>query len=254
VTLICCFEEATAIALAAGMLELLQKLHDKGFIHRDIKPANFVMSGRGAAMGGSAGGGGEGRRSNRGEGRLCLIDFGLAAAFEEEAKVERERGKSSTWGKQFFGTVLFASVRAHNGEAQSFRDDLEALVYVFAFFANGGLPWSGTSNPDKVLAMKLSALDSILAGECEKGGAKFGQQACDVCGGGKATGRVIRELLAHCRTLGFDARPDYSFCRQVLESAFSSATGKDRIVADYEWWHTPTQQAATPTNFYDLMM
>jgi len=111
------------------------------------------------------------------------------------------------------------------------------------------------SDPDKVLAIKVSALDSILSGECEEGGAKYGQQACDlVCGGGDATGRAIRELLGHCRALEFDARPDYGYCRRVLDSAFSSATGKDRIVEDYEWWHPSNQQAVTPTNFYDLMM
>ena len=74
------------------MLELLQKLHDRGFIHRDINPANFVMSGRGAAMVGGTGDGGEGR--------LCLIDFGLAVPFEEEARKEVASARSSTWGKQ----------------------------------------------------------------------------------------------------------------------------------------------------------
>ena len=69
------FEAATALALAVRMLDLLERLHAKGFIHRDIKPANFVMSG---------GGGGEGK-GGQGVGELYLIDFGLAVPFEEVA-------------------------------------------------------------------------------------------------------------------------------------------------------------------------
>ena len=67
------FEAATALALAVRMLDLLERLHAKGFIHRDIKPANFVMSG----------GGGGGGRGGRGVGGLCRIDFGLAVRFGE---------------------------------------------------------------------------------------------------------------------------------------------------------------------------
>lgn len=234
-------DTATCIALAVNMLQLLEQLHGKGFIHRDIKPANFVMSG------GDGGGG---------DGHLCLIDFGLAVPFEEEKlkKIQDSQIVSSTWGKQFFGTVLYGSITAHNGGAQSYRDDLEALVYVFAFLTNGGLPWSGARDPDKVAAMKVSALESILSGKCEECSAEFGRSQCDLVNAcDRASARVIREMLAHCRTLEFDERPDYALCRGVLERAYFAATGKAQVSEEYEW-RQASYQAPLPTNFYDLMM
>lgn len=81
-------------------------------------------------------------------------------------------------GPQFFGTVLYASMTAHRGEAQSYRDDLEALIYVFAWMLNGGLPWGDCSDPDTVLTMKRMCVESLVAGECKKVVGKVSRQAC----------------------------------------------------------------------------
>jgi len=116
-------QPASALGLAFRMLHLLQRLHDKGFVHRDVKPSNFVMSG------------------SRGEpraGRLCLIDFGLAVAFSpHDHRLDTLTQTSPALGEEkFYGTKMYASISAHQGGAQSFRDDLESLVWVLAFLVS----------------------------------------------------------------------------------------------------------------------
>ncbi|KAK0247706.1 casein kinase I [Friedmanniomyces endolithicus] len=41
------------------------------------------------------------------------------------------------------GTAKFASIRGHQGQAQSPRDDLESLGYILVFLRLGKFPWQG---------------------------------------------------------------------------------------------------------------
>ena len=74
------------------MLNIIEKVHDKGYIHRDIKPSNFVM--------------GKGR--NRTE--VYLVDFGLGKLHLGRDGVAVEQRPSA----DFRGTVAYASLNAHN--------------------------------------------------------------------------------------------------------------------------------------------
>ena len=234
------FDAPTTIALAVRMLDLLERVHAGGYIHRDIKPANFVMSGDGG----------------RGRGQLRLIDFGIAVPIEEE-KAKAAKTGSSLWGKQFFGTRVYASATAHDGDAQSFRDDLEAVVYVLAFLTNGGVPWGAAERSlDEVGAMKRLAVASIIAGDCEQGGSRHGEQICDLvrCDD-RAVAVAIRELLAHCRELNFGDLPDYAHCKAVLMKAYSAVTGRSELAEEQEWNDPPKprQSARSATAGVDLM-
>jgi len=228
------FNAATCLVLGVRMLELIEKLHDKGFIHRDIKPANFMMSGDGG----------------KGSGKLCLIDFGLSVPFEKEKKREKEKttsNSSSIWGTKFYGTILYASVNAHNGDAQSYRDDLEALIYVLAYFMNGGLPWDegGKMDADIAARKKKAVVDSIVAGESPEGSASLVRSD---------SGVVITELLTHCRALSFDDRPDYAWCQAELVKAYTAATGREELMEDWEWIHPAGQQQTPAVEFMDGFM
>jgi len=73
------------------MLNVIEKVHDKGYIHRDIKPSNFVMS--------------KGRGSE-----VYLVDFGLGKAhLDSNGKAVPQRPTAD-----FRGTVAYASLNAHN--------------------------------------------------------------------------------------------------------------------------------------------
>lgn len=112
-----------AASIARRLVLCLKELHERtGHAHRDVKPANVCVGSRGA-----------------GDGRLFLIDFGLAAPFEASdgrhcpaAPAERRTG-----GRRVHGSVKYLSVRAHesveaHGDARlasrSRRCDLEAVA------------------------------------------------------------------------------------------------------------------------------
>lgn len=105
----------TILILTIKMLQLLETIHNKNIIHRDIKPENFVF----------------GIGNNSAD--LYCIDFGLATHLTES-------GARNTW-TPFMGTLRFASIAAHKGERQSFKDDLESCVYTLVYLFRGRLPW-----------------------------------------------------------------------------------------------------------------
>lgn len=230
----------SALALAVHMLQLIEKLHCKGFIHRDLKPANFVMSGCGG----------------RGSGNLCLIDFGISVPFQKELekhKTKEMSSSSSLWEKQFFGTCPYASINAHDGVAQSYRDDLESLVYVFAFLLNGGLPWAEGSqtDADKVGVIKRRTRDAIVSHSLDTNS----EYVRELCGPQRAAGTVIKELLTYCQTLRFDERPDYGYCKTLLMKAYSAETGRAHMdpLEDLEWNRPHNAGTSTSVDFMDLM-
>lgn len=90
--------ETGARWLAAQVLAGLAAAHDRGVLHRDIKPANMILTG---------------------DGRLRLIDFGLAKLHEV--------GPELTATGVFVGTPLYASPGMLRGDPAEPRDDLYAL-------------------------------------------------------------------------------------------------------------------------------
>mmetsp|Transcript_122266 Transcript_122266/g.182692 ORF Transcript_122266/g.182692 Transcript_122266/m.182692 type:complete len:626 (-) Transcript_122266:402-2279(-) len=237
-------DTATAIALTLQMLERLEKLHAEGFIHRDVKLNNFVMSG-------DPDFGITGDDSGKGGGHVCLIDFGVAIPFEEErqrAARNRIGGRSSE--PQLFGTFEFMSANAHAGGAQSFSDDLESLVYCFAFMVHGGLPWGNEGN-EEILAIKRLAVDSILADGGGNGGPEQAHTVYNLvdC---EASRALIQKLLGFTCDLRFGERPDYAAWKAALMDTYSEVTGqadaKHGVDHTLEWQRTGMRRTQSGGN------
>lgn len=112
------FSLKTVCKIAFQLLQILNRIHEKGVVHRDLKPENIVVG------------------LENSPNLLYLIDYGIAKEFIEN-------GKHIPYmeGRPFIGTIRFASLAAHKGIELSRKDDLESLGYLLIFFLKGKLPW-----------------------------------------------------------------------------------------------------------------
>eukprot|EP00041_Stephanoeca_diplocostata_P032056 m.1015774 g.1015774 ORF g.1015774 m.1015774 type:complete len:339 (+) comp24077_c0_seq36:244-1260(+) len=122
------FSVHTTARLAVQILSRLEYMHGKAFIHRDVKPENFLLDYA------------TGQEVN-------VIDFGLATAYRDGHTRQHIAYRS---GIPLAGTARYASINAHNGIAQTRRDDLEALGYMLLYFLRGRLPWQDLQAASKV--------------------------------------------------------------------------------------------------------
>ena len=88
-------------------IDIISNIHKKGLIHRDIKPENLMLDK---------------------EGKLNFIDFGISKLI-----ISNGIHISEKEGKSLIGTAKYCSVNSHKGLELSRRDDIESLIYTFAF-------------------------------------------------------------------------------------------------------------------------
>lgn len=155
---------------------LLGDIHNRGIIHRDIKPDNLLFH----------------------QNKLHLIDFGLSKRYLDESNVHIPRLE----GKQFRGTLRYASTNMHQGIENSRRDDLESLGYVLIYLAKGSLPWQG---------LKINSGDRAQA----IAKIKMKTQLRDLCSG---LPREMTDFMRAVKNLGFAEQPNYGLYYKMFES------------------------------------
>ena len=168
-----------ALHIATEALLRLQTLHTAGIAHRDIKPENFVF------------GTGKHKRT------LYIIDFGLC---KRVVNISTGRHIEHRRGKHISGTPRYASIRMHDGEEQSRRDDLESLGYVLVFLLKGALPWQGLSPHNNYQAT---------------GDVKRHTPISTLCTGLPS---AFEALITYARNLKFSSMPDYRYLLSLLVS------------------------------------
>jgi Leucine-rich repeat (LRR) protein len=115
------------IQIAAG----LAAAHDKGLIHRDIKPGNLWVKAS------------PGRES--GEGRVKILDFGLARSSEADTGL--------TQSGTILGTPSYMAPEQAKGEKLDARADLYSLGVVLYRLATGELPLKGVDTMSMLMAL-----------------------------------------------------------------------------------------------------
>jgi serine/threonine protein kinase len=108
--------------IMAASIQILEQLHKNYVVHRDIKMANFMIQNN----------------------ELVLIDFGMATFYVDENKnhILSRADSEKTPKTDILGTVPYISIRIHEGEEYSRRDDMISLAYMFLFMVFGRIFWN----------------------------------------------------------------------------------------------------------------
>ncbi|KAA6360840.1 MAG: hypothetical protein EZS28_043633, partial [Streblomastix strix] len=115
-------------------IEAVQVVHSKGFIHRDIKPENFLIG-----------------NTEETSGTFYITNFGLCKKLnKKDDQVVKPTNKAN-----FRGTMMYASLNAHNLVELGRNDDLISLFYILVEFHNGMLPWSDINEIIQIMHISL---------------------------------------------------------------------------------------------------
>jgi serine/threonine protein kinase len=117
---------ARLVELAIALADALRAAHEKGVVHRDLKPGNVMVDG---------------------EGRLRVLDFGLAKLVAEPQAGGRGESATMTMTAEgtVVGTVPYMSPEQVEGQAVDARSDLFSFGVMLYEMATGRRPFRGES-------------------------------------------------------------------------------------------------------------
>ncbi len=127
------------LAIAIPLADAVSRAHREGITHRDLKPDNIMVDG---------------------EGRLRVLDFGLAklhATPEDRANTQVETVSAVTEEGKIMGTVAYMSPEQAEGKEVDPRSDVFSLGTVLYEMITGERPFKGDT--------KVSTMGAILKDE-----------------------------------------------------------------------------------------
>lgn len=189
------FSLKTLCMISYQIVNILEQVHDIGYIHKDIKPDNILI----------------GYKSNRN--RIYLVDFGLSNEF-----IVNHEHIPYTNNRHFAGTYRYSSIRNHVGSEQSRRDDLESYGYTIIYFFKGCLPWENIKCKEKEKRIKIFNIKKKIS--CE-----------ELC---TNTNSIIYDYIKYTRLLRFKEKPDYEKIRNLFLSYFSE-NSNEKFDYMYDW-------------------
>src|SRR2546426_10146401 len=130
-----------ALKIAEQICRALEAAHEKGIVHRDLKPANIKITP---------------------DGKVKLLDFGLARVFGEPAASDLSNSPtllSQSMPGMILGTAAYMSPEQARGDEVDRRGDIWAFGCVLYEMLTGRTPFSGKSVADLLGAIIHKDID-----------------------------------------------------------------------------------------------
>ena len=113
-----------SLAVVARIAAALEVVHERGIVHRDLKPANLML---------------------RSDGRVAIIDFGLARFDDDDEQNESVTDAARTRAGTRVGTPLYMSPEQCRGLPTTHRADLYSLAVIAYELIAGRPPFAGSA-------------------------------------------------------------------------------------------------------------
>lgn len=121
----------TFLRFSAPIVEALSAAHEKGIVHRDLKPGNIMVSH---------------------EGRIKVLDFGLAKLVRDDSDPDSSRMETRTRTEDgiILGTLPYMSPEQIQGKRLDHRSDIFSVGIIFYEMTTGRRPFHGDTSAELI--------------------------------------------------------------------------------------------------------
>ena len=183
-----------ALEVGVDIAEGLAAAHARGIFHNDLKPANVVLTP---------------------EGRVKILDFGLAGLRNQEAFAPgHDASAAETITRAFFGTPGYVAPERLNGASPDARSDVFSLGAVVYEMLSGAPPFQGAT-PTEVLTATQDDDPPDIGPPTPP-----------------AVERIVRRALEKDAGRRFQTASDFAF---ALEAVAAPLTGPASVVRRRRW-------------------